>query len=665
MTASAQSFSVQVQFTAKDGVSQVVSGIATKTDSFANRLSTGLGKVQGATSAISSGLRQIGAAAAAAGAAGGLLGGHIVAAGADFEEAISGVGAVSLMTRDQIADLEAKALELGSTTKFTATEAAKAMEIMARAGFTNAQVLESIPGVLAAAAAEGAEMAEVANHVSNVLKGMGLQASEAGRVADVLALASARTNSSIGSLGESMKNLSPVAKQFGIGIEDAVAMVALLQDVGLDASEAGTATATMLTKLAKPIPEVAAQMKAMGIEFKDAAGNMLPPLEVFQQMQNAAGELGGNMDKVAFFSDLVGLRGQKAALNLKDLFASDKGKTLTEELRNAAGSAQKMADLRMQNLKGDFTILKSAVEGVEVAIFDLQSGPLRGIVQATTQWVSANQRLITAKVGVFMRDLIRDLPKIVDRLTSIGKAVLYFKGFELAVGAASSTMKVVSAVNLLTGAIKNSELAMMAFNTIAAVNPLVWIVGAVAAVALMAIYWDDASAALDGFLDRLSKLTGARALADWFFDDGSAASEAVKRGDLLEEEAPVRRGGSSLTDFGSQAFDDIMRRSEELTRKLEARMPPVADDQPAADDTAATRVQPVRTATDDFMMMMYGDRGADPFAMPKADIVTKQEVAQKTSAELVIRDETGKAQLTKQPAKRTGVAIKLQPSGTP
>src|SRR5690606_28675336 len=105
---------------------------------------------------------------------------------------------------------------LGATTKFTATEAAEAMEIMARAGFKNEEILAGVGGVLDAAAASGLEMAEVSNHVSNVLKGMGLEASQATRVADVLALASARTKSSIGSLGESMKNVASTARQFNI-----------------------------------------------------------------------------------------------------------------------------------------------------------------------------------------------------------------------------------------------------------------------------------------------------------------------------------------------------------------------------------------------------------------------------------------------------------------
>ncbi|MCP4502920.1 MAG: phage tail tape measure protein, partial [Deltaproteobacteria bacterium] len=156
---------------------------------------------------------------------------NVLGAGADFEQAITNVGAVGLQTRAQIAPLERQALQLGRTTKFTATQAANAMEILAKAGFNTQQILETTPAVLSAAAASGLDIAEVAEHVSKVLKGMGLEMDQSARVADVLALASARTNSTIGSLGESMKNAAATARKLGVPLEDAVASIALLQDV--------------------------------------------------------------------------------------------------------------------------------------------------------------------------------------------------------------------------------------------------------------------------------------------------------------------------------------------------------------------------------------------------------------------------------------------------
>lgn len=364
-------------------------------------------------------------------------------AGIDFDQQMADVGAVSLATRDEIADLEAKARQLGSTTKFTATQAAAGMELMGKAGFKNAEILAGIEGVLNAAAAEGAELAETAGHVSNVLKGMGLEASEATHVADVLALASARTNSSISSLGEAMANVSSTARQFKIPLEQTVASVALLQDVGLDASVAGSALNTMLTKLADPTDKARESMRRLGVRFADAKGNMLPLTDVMQNLMKAMDKSKGNMGAVAFFAELVGLRGQKAAQNLADLFKTidkDTGKskvqTLFDELAHASdgvGSAAKMASLRMDTFRGDTLLLESAVEGLKIELFDLNKGPLREVVQGMTKWVEANKGLILSETAQTVKQIGENLPTIITWGTRIGKVAAGFYALSLAV----------------------------------------------------------------------------------------------------------------------------------------------------------------------------------------------------------------------------------------
>lgn len=391
-------------------------------------------------------LKKTGTSAAAMGAVGAAALYKIGSAGADFEEAISAVGAVGLQTRDQIADLEKEALRLGSTTKFTATEAANAMETMARAGFSNQEILAGVGGVLDAAAASGLEIAEVANHVSNALKGMGLEVTDAAtgmsnatRVADVLALASSRTNSSIGSLGESLKNVAGTASDLGMSIEDTIGAVALLQDVGLDASVAGSALNTMLTEIAAGSTEVSKRAK-------DAHGNMRSFPELLAIISDEAAKSGGNMDRVAYLADLVGLRGQKAATNLAKLFDSGKVASLTDELNKAAGSAQKMAELRMDNLKGDLTLLESAVDGVKVALFNLESGALREVVQGWTKWVDANKDLITSKAAEYMVWLRKNQEDIVKWLKRIGYFLAVFYALSAAVKVATLALVVYNGV---------------------------------------------------------------------------------------------------------------------------------------------------------------------------------------------------------------------------
>ncbi|GAG14859.1 unnamed protein product, partial [marine sediment metagenome] len=253
------------------------------------------------------------------------------------------------------------------------------------------------------------EIAEVANVVSNTLKGMRLETSEAARVSDVLALASARTNSTIGSLGESMKNAAATAATLGIPLEDVVASVALLQDVGLDASVAGSAFNVMLTKMAAPSGKITKIMRRLNLSFKDANGNMKSLPDVISEISTATKAMGGNFDQVAFLAELVGLRGQKAASNLAQLFESGKLKTLTAELRDATGVADQMAKIRMDTVQGSMLLLGSAVDAVQTKIFGLNEGPLNDLIKNMTKWVGANEDLIATKVGEFIEDVITNV----------------------------------------------------------------------------------------------------------------------------------------------------------------------------------------------------------------------------------------------------------------
>ena len=488
---------------------------------FARQAKRDLASVSSAIDGMAGAAAKFGIAAAPLG----LAAKSVIASGADFEQAVADLGAVSLKSRDQIRDLEAEAKRLGTTTKFTATEAANAMEVMSRAGFTSEQVLQGIGGVLSATAADGSEMKVVAETISSVIKGMGLDASGTTRVADVLAVASANTKSSIVSLGESMKTLGPVARQVGVGLEEAVAMAGLLQDVGLDASEAGTATATMLTKLAKPSSALEGTLKKMGVAFKDAKGNMLPPLEVMRNLSLAAEKAGGNFDQLALFSELVGMRGQKAALNLSKLFEEGKGEALIESLRNAEGAASKMADLKMDSTLGDWERFKSAVDGVKISLFETQSGPLRGLIQGFTEWVETGGQLLAQDIAGYLTTIAQNMETIVKWGKRIGVVVGVLYGFSLAVKAVAVAMSILNTavaavkatVTVLTGVMKAARVAMIAFNAIAALNPFVLIGMAIAgAVVLVVSFWDEISEFFGKLWGGAKKVAGA--VGSWFGD---------------------------------------------------------------------------------------------------------------------------------------------------
>lgn len=439
-------FSVEAVFKAIDKITAPVRRMQNRVGKMARAMTRGLRKVNRTMKKVTSGIKR-GARVAAVGLA--ILVAAIVPvikAGANFEQAITNVGAVSLKTRDQIQDLEKMALQLGRTTKFTATEAAQAMEVLARAGFNTNQILSATPAILAAAAASGLEIAEVADHVSNVLKGMGLEIERASDVADILALASSKTNSTIGSLGEGMSKVASTARQLKIPLKDTVAAVALLQDVGLEASVSGSALNVMLTKMAAPSAGMRKKMKNLGISFKDAKGNMLPFQKVIEQLNTASKKVGGNFDKVAFLAELVGLRGQKAASNLADLFDEGRLNTLTKQLEGASGAAERMAAIRMDTTMGSWLLLKSAIDAVKVKIFETNSGPLREVIDSTTAWVNANEDLITNKVGEFLKKLEIGIRFVIKHRSGILKLIAVIGGLVVALKIFTGIMAVVNAV---------------------------------------------------------------------------------------------------------------------------------------------------------------------------------------------------------------------------
>lgn len=466
-------FSIEAVFKAVDRITAPVSRMQNRVGKFTRVMSRGFHKLNRGVEVLASGIKRAAKTAAASFAIIGLAAGNVIAAGAGFEQAITNVGAVSLQTRDQIKPLEQLALQLGRTTKFTSTQAANAMEIMARAGFETNEILSATPAVLYAAAASGLEIADVADVVSNALKGMGLEATEATNVADILALASAKTNSSIGSLGESLKNVASTARQLNVPITDTVASIALLQDVGLDASVAGSAFNVMLTKMAAPSAGMIKKMKRLGITFKDAKGNMLPLQKVLQQLNKASSKVGGNFDKVAFLAELVGLRGQKAAANLGDLFEKGKLDVLTKQLENATGKAKEMAELRMNTVQGSWLLLGSAVDAVKVKIFNMNSGPLKKLIDGMTEWVSIHEDLIATKINEFIQKIITNFETIVAWIKGIGIGLVVF--FTLAT-ILKTLIGILTLVNLVMAANPITLIVLGVVALIAAFTALVvWI----------------------------------------------------------------------------------------------------------------------------------------------------------------------------------------------
>ena len=288
------------------------------------------------------------------------------------------VEAVSGATESQMASLTAQAKELGSTTQFSASQAAQGMGFLAQAGFDVVEVLAAMPDTLNLAAAGQIDLAAAADIASNVLSGFGFAADEMSRVADVMALTAASSNTSIEMMGTSFAYVGPVAAAAGQDFEMMAAMIGKLGDAGIQASSAGTALWGIIARFAKPGKEAAAVFERIGLAVNDASGQMRPLNDIMRDVGEASLSTG---DQVAVFGKLAVAAG--AVLS----GVTEETAALAAELKNAGGAAERMAETQMKGLKGSFITLKSAVEGLLIAMGEKLAPLFTWLIERLTSMV--------------------------------------------------------------------------------------------------------------------------------------------------------------------------------------------------------------------------------------------------------------------------------------
>lgn len=445
-------FSIEAVFKALDEFTAPMTRMQSGVENFARKTEKSFKQANAAADAWLGGLVKAGKLAAGATIA---VGGALAVAavpGMDFEQAMADLGASYLKTRDQIAPLEKEALRLGKATKFSAIDVVKAMEEMSKAGYTEEEALKAIAGMTFAAAASGEGLVESTTAISAAMKSMGVPVEKSAEVADVLALVSTKTASSISSLAESLAKAGPAARQLNIPFNDTVKMVGLLQDVGIDAAEAGTSVSTMLTMLAKPTDKAQALMHKLGVKFQDASGNMRPVPEVLGEFAKAAKGSKGNMKQLAFFAELLGLRGQRAAINLQKMFTEvdpttqkTKWDELTESVEGAAGTAEKMSDLRMATLTGDIDQLVETVKSFGIELYSQYSDKLRAWAQELKKWFETEGPKYLQAFGEKIEWVRTHFDQIVDILKRVGRVIWVITAAALATKAWSAALTILSA----------------------------------------------------------------------------------------------------------------------------------------------------------------------------------------------------------------------------
>ena len=383
-----------------------------------------VGNVGNAEPRMTKALKKIGAAVVAAFAVDKIkdFGKACISAGMDFDSQMSTVAAISGATGEEFEILRAKAQEMGATTAFSATESAQAMEYMAMAGWKTTDITNGLAGVMNLAAASGEDLATTSDIVTDAMTAFGMSADQSTYFADVLAQTATNANTNVGMMGETFKYVAPLAGAMGYNIEDMSAAIGLMANAGIKGSQSGTSLRNIITNLASPTDKVAGAMDDLGISLTDSDGKTKSFGETLSDLRISFADL-DEVQKTQYASAIAGKEGMSGLLALINSSDEDFDK-LTDSIKNCTGASEKMAEIRLDNLEGDVTLFKSALEGAQIAISDKLTPVLRNLVEKATDWLPTVQDKLLSAIDVVMdigKYLAQELTPI---LSSIGKSVL-------------------------------------------------------------------------------------------------------------------------------------------------------------------------------------------------------------------------------------------------
>ena len=442
------------------------------------------------------------------------LGTAAVKTAADFDSAMSKVAAVSGATGSDLEALRDKAREMGEKTKFSASEAAEAMNYMAMAGWKTEDMLSGIEGVMNLAAASGEDLATTSDIVTDALTAFGLTAKDSGHFADILAAASSNANTNVSMMGETFKYCAPIAGALGFSAEDTAEAIGLMANAGIKGSQAGTALRTIMNNLSGEVKICGSSIGEVTVATTNADGSMRDLSDILADCRTAFSGL-SESEKAAAAESLVGKNAMSGFLALMNAGEADINK-LSSAIDNCDGSAASMAETMNDNLAGQLQILKSQLEELAISFGELLMPAIRTIVgwiQKFVDWLNSMDEG-TRKVIVTIALVAAAIGPI---LIIVGKVI-------------SAVGTIMTLVPKLAGVINAAKVVFAAFNAVCAANPYVLIIAAIVALVAAFIYlWNNCEEFRQFWIDLWESIKEI-AIAVWealkaFFQ---AAWEAIK-----------------------------------------------------------------------------------------------------------------------------------------
>ncbi len=570
----AKRFSIETVFGAVDKITAPVARMQSRVGKFTRSMERGLRRVSGATKKVGAAIKSASLVASGAILATGAALLDVIKTGAQFEETI--VGAAAKFPGEirkgtaAFKELSDAAKLTGKTTEFSASEAAAGLNFLAMAGFDAKSAIAALPGVVNLATAAGIELGQATDIASDSLGAFGLATKDAAqlgknlaRVNDVIAKTTTGANTNVEQMFEAIAEGAPIATAAGASVETFAALVGKLADAGIKGGKAGTTLKNVFLRLSAPVPKAAKALEKYGIVTKDADGNLRDVVDILGDMDKALGGL-GTAERAEVLDKIFG-KIPIAGVNVLLKTGTENINSFRKGLENAEGSSKTLADTMRDTVVGSFKSLMSSIEGVKISIFEMSSGPLKEVIDSMTEWVRANEGLISSKIGGFLKFLITNFSEIVSwaKKIAIGLAIFATIGIIL----------------------KGFILVMTAVNLVMLLNPIGLIVlGIVALIAgiTAAIIW------VDQFTDAFKVLGNVVDSVKGFFGFGDELPKEIK-GPKVVFDKNSKIPDMSATD---KVFSDQVRGlqgggGEEAEREREQR---IAEIKAAAIITPAERI---------------------------------------------------------------------------
>lgn len=503
------------------------------------------------------------------------IGTAAVKTAADFESSMSQVQATMGITKDSMSSvdgqtvntmdtLSALAKKMGEETAFSASECAEALNYLALAGYDTQQMCDTLPIVLNLAAAGGIDLASASDMVTDAMSALGMGVNESEKMVDQMSKTASTTNTSVAQLGEGILTIGATAKSIKGGTAELNTALGILANNGIKGAEGGTHLRNVILSLQNPTDTAAGCLEKLGVSVYDSEGNM-------RSLNDILGDLNASMDGMTSEekSNIIGNIFNKTDISSVNALLANTGETwdnLQGSIENSAGAAQQMADTQLDNLNGQITILKSAVEGAAISIGEVLVPIIKEIVQKVQEWtdkfngLSDEQKRIIVIIGAVA--------------AAIGPILIVIGTLISAIGTITSA----------TGLLMSSGLL-----------PIIGVVaGVVAAGVLLYKNWDTikekAGQLKENVINKISEMK-ENASEKWT----SMKEEASEKWDSMEN--TVTEKLSSMKQGAASKYDEIKQKAKDSWNGMKQDMSAKLSDMKASYDAHGGGLKGVVSAT--------------------------------------------------------------------